>query len=842
MTVWSDLPLSADAVRVLEKSAILPHIAERAGIRSVTQRSDLPETLEWFSFHRCDEKCEKKNKGPKCGPSLPGILYTWTNIDGVQVPQYAPLAKPHAHKYAGPKGEVVGIDVIQRGDGEQLWIVEGTKQHLAAASYAPEGVTVLGIAGAHSWGKRGAPFPGLELCEDKQVFIAFDADVSSNDHVKSGAEGLVAACLKLGAADVRICSVPQVEGDRKTGLDDYLAANGAGAREVRMARLIEGAAYTNDGRTLGERLQDREDGKRVTVRVLEQRLSACKAAADKADAEVVAAAKPTKTLTRKAQRAQEAVEQAQGLLDKLMTAIGTGAIRAADSDRVMWTLVNQLDANVDSVVRFIGEASRGEARALRLKRTMRLGSHVELAERLIRRISWGGDEVVNTGGTFYGYDRASGAWGTISPSDLYEHTKAMDGLQYSHLNAQGEEVFADKRINDSDHKGIHNLAAISVQNDDFFSDAAHGIAFRNGFLLVGEDGSTTFAPHAASNRAVSVQPFDYSPDPPDPTRWYQFLSEVWGEDHESINLLHMMMGYLLTRDTSHQKAFVLLGPPASGKGTILNVLNAILGKNATSFNMPRIGNEFGCSGLIGKNVAIDADFRRSTGRDKDEGAAVAQLLKVVANDTVTIGIKNKADFNGKLGLRVVIAANPPFGLRDAGNGLERRWCILPFSRSFAGNPDPGLADKLLAELPGIIHLAIAGLKMLREEGKFTEPESARQLREDIATTASPMSAFVRDCCVLESDAKAPAQQLYQNMQVWARAVGRTAGARDTFKQALQSMGVIERRDNVVSLTGARGRGARYYAGIRLDDAAFDEFRNGDERQGRYGARSNYDDT
>jgi putative DNA primase/helicase len=53
----------------------------------------------------------------------------------------------------------------------------------------------------------------------------------------------------------------------------------------------------------------------------------------------------------------------------------------------------------------------------------------------------------------------------------------------------------------------------------------------------------------------------------EPLEWLSFLARLWPDDAQSIDALQEIFGYVLTSDTSQQKAFLIVGPPRSGKGT-----------------------------------------------------------------------------------------------------------------------------------------------------------------------------------------------------------------------------------------------------------------------------------
>jgi hypothetical protein len=65
--------------------------------------------------------------------------------------------------------------------------------------------------------------------------------------------------------------------------------------------------------------------------------------------------------------------------------------------------------------------------------------------------------------------------------------------------------------------------------------------------------------------------FDFLPNAGAPTRWLEFLHELWEDDQESVDTLQEVFGYLVSGDTRLQNIFLLIGPKRSGKGTVARV-------------------------------------------------------------------------------------------------------------------------------------------------------------------------------------------------------------------------------------------------------------------------------
>ena len=103
--------------------------------------------------------------------------------------------------------------------------------------------------------------------------------------------------------------------------------------------------------------------------------------------------------------------------------------------------------------------------------------------------------------------------------------------------------------------------------------------------------------------------FVYQSDAPTPNAWLQFLSSIWEDDPESIDLLQEIFGYLLLPDTSQQKMFIIKGPTRSGKGTIGRILSELIGRRNVTFpTLNSLGSDFGLEPLVGKQLAVISDM------------------------------------------------------------------------------------------------------------------------------------------------------------------------------------------------------------------------------------------
>jgi phage/plasmid-associated DNA primase len=97
-------------------------------------------------------------------------------------------------------------------------------------------------------------------------------------------------------------------------------------------------------------------------------------------------------------------------------------------------------------------------------------------------------------------------------------------------------------------------------------------------------------------------------------------------------------GLLLTPDMRYQKAFLIVGPKRSGKGTIARVLKDLLGPaSVCDSTLNGLGQQFGLAPLIGKRLAIIPDARLGT--KVDEHVILERLLAITGEDALDIDHK-----------------------------------------------------------------------------------------------------------------------------------------------------------------------------------------------------------
>jgi putative DNA primase/helicase len=306
-----------------------------------------------------------------------------------------------------------------------------------------------------------------------------------------------------------------------------------------------------------------------------------------------------------------------------------------------------------------------------------------------------------------------------------------------------------KRIGDL----LEALSALVILSDDIatpcWTDGREMdnpiVAVTNGLLDISSKELHAHTPRYFNQTSV---PFNYNPKAPSPQKWFAFLDELWPQEPDAVNVLGEWFGYVISGRLDLHKILLTVGPTRGGKGVIARILAALIGKrNVCGPTLNSLGGDFGLAPLLGKSLAVISDARFV---GKNGGIVVERLLSISGEDTLTVNIKYREQWNGKLSCRLHIISNELPKLGDASTAIVGRFVLLPLSRSWLGKENHGLEVELCAELPGILNWSLEGLERLTftNGNRFTRIAAADEAIIAMRDLASPVGAFVRERCVV----------------------------------------------------------------------------------------------
>lgn len=289
--------------------------------------------------------------------------------------------------------------------------------------------------------------------------------------------------------------------------------------------------------------------------------------------------------------------------------------------------------------------------------------------------------------------------------------------------------------------------------------------------------------------------------------WWKFLYEIFNHNENLIRFLQKAVGYALTGSTQEQCLFFLYGLGANGKSTLLEVLQALLGdySKRTSTETFLIKK----SGGIPNDVAALRGARFVSAVEVESGRRLAEVLvkEMTGGDTITARFLHSEFFEFKPEFKIFLAANHKPVIRGTDIAIWRRIHLLPFTVQIPKEErDPRLAEKLKAELPGILKWALEGCLLWQSEG-LDPPQEVQAATQEYREEMDPLADFLAECCIVAPDKFAKAADLYKAFTEWAEANGdKNPLNQRNFGLALTERGLTKERGN---------RGVWYRYGIGL---------------------------
>lgn len=335
---------------------------------------------------------------------------------------------------------------------------------------------------------------------------------------------------------------------------------------------------------------------------------------------------------------------------------------------------------------------------------------------------------------------------------------------------------------------------------DFDSDP-NILNLQNGLLNIK---TMEFKPHTPKHLSLIQLQVAYDPKAKCPNV-RQFLAQVLRP--RDFFLVMEMVGYILLNDMRYEKSFMLVGSGSNGKGTLLRVIECLLGpENHSHQSLHALVNDrFAPAQLHGKMANLYADIPEKSLTETD----MFKLL--TSGDRISAQRKHQHPFDFNNRAKLIFSSNVLPKMNAGGEyAFYRRWIIIPFTRTFEADKDTALLDRLTTpeELSGLLNLALVALRYLLREGEFP-PTSVRQIQQEYESHASTIKAFLEKCCKIDGISETLTRDVFARYCEFCKESGKAPEAFPVLGGELAKQGVVKKQ--------LRKHGAReyYYLGISL---------------------------
>ncbi|MBU0569690.1 hypothetical protein KKB40_02820 [Patescibacteria group bacterium] len=262
----------------------------------------------------------------------------------------------------------------------------------------------------------------------------------------------------------------------------------------------------------------------------------------------------------------------------------------------------------------------------------------------------------------------------------------------------------------------------------------HLVNLKNGLLDINK---MEIQPHTPEYFIASQLPVEYNPIADCPT-FNEFILQTVGSDN--VPVVQELFGYCLYRTYILHKAFLFYGPESTGKSTLLQVIQALLGhENTSAVSLHDItSNRFMQAELYGKLANIHADLPDI---DLERTDPFKQL---VGGDKIKGEKKFGHPFYFYNHAKLIFSCNQIPKTPDTSGAFFRRWILIPCLNQIPeGVENPLLTERLTKELSGILNWALQGLHRLLLTQQFVYGKKTEQIRQEyLAATGDTVAKFV----------------------------------------------------------------------------------------------------
>lgn len=295
-------------------------------------------------------------------------------------------------------------------------------------------------------------------------------------------------------------------------------------------------------------------------------------------------------------------------------------------------------------------------------------------------------------------------------------------------------------------------------------------------------------------------------------------------DPDGVQAYMIHLGLALLNDMRLHKTLILIGPPRSGKSTVLALSNAVCGQDPYG----NAGPELFSRETEGLRSRASWNGRRIVTLEElpVEALRNEEIIKaMVAHGGVPMRhLWQREAMENRWRPKVLMATNERPRYSDRTGALTKR--IIPISCPNARpetDINPFLLDQLLPELAGFAAACVSlAAVTLESGGVYPMSDAMRDLLAEIEQQGDSLKSWVRDRCVLEADAWERTDVLYSDYKRYCEMNGNKVMSKERF-----AMSVCERYASVAatrarikgSSTAQRGLGGLYLTPVEVGDNA-----------------------
>lgn len=384
-------------------------------------------------------------------------------------------------------------------------------------------------------------------------------------------------------------------------------------------------------------------------------------------------------------------------------------------------------------------------------------------------------------GQDYAWDSSAGAWRkwTGTHWQVLPDAEALDLITIAVLHELGLSVMSMRPV-DSTVRLARDLCGRK------FSPRRGMVNFQNGTL---DTATMAFRDHEREDDLIGCLPYSYSGGQAFP-KISRFL-EMTIPDADGRLAYMSHLGAAMLADTSLHKALVLFGPTRSGKSSLLQLAQLVMGYHRGSAasglifapSSPGANSRAVWADATPQLVCLD-EFPEKALRDDGEDMFKAM---VAHGGVPTRHIYGKERPANTWTAKLLFATNNRLHYTDRSHALTERLILVECPNVLPeAHRDPFLLSKLEPELAGFAQSCLdAALAVLRT-GRYPISQAMRDLLDDIERNGDSAKLWLSERCEIQPEGCEPTQALYEDYRRWCDGNGVRAISRPRLRDAMLS--------------------------------------------------------
>lgn len=321
--------------------------------------------------------------------------------------------------------------------------------------------------------------------------------------------------------------------------------------------------------------------------------------------------------------------------------------------------------------------------------------------------------------------------------------------------------------------------------------------------------TSTLSPHNPAQRFTHCTQVNYNPHA-DTLPMIRWLEQAVQGGSDTVAWLQTALGYTLTGHTREEVLFYLYGPPRSGKGTLTEMVLALLGAplakevNFGTFTAQRNGDSqnFDLAPLKPCRAVLASESNAY------ERFNEAKIKMLTGGNEVYCAFKHQTHFGYRPQYKIWLSSNQPINADPDDDAVWGRLRVVEFPHSHLGSEDKTLKQRMKssAMLEGLLSWAVEGAKQWYHLGSRGLPELEHSAHIKIQQRAEldHVQAWLEECCDVGNDYTAPSKEIYPSYRLWCEINGVEAKKQKALALSLQHKGFLSYRTNKQrGITGLR---------------------------------------